>query len=201
MVDMVATYRAMAGLAQQMKGASFRCFNCELNTGNCPFMEEDPDEQFCDVPKLLQSTMDTMLYQEELLKKATGITWQDGRPVMPHEEDPAEGQKYNSISDDKLEKVLTKAGVLKERKAAWENDCKRIFVCEALGNPFEIEWWINLCYLRINGTIIPFHWVHETDTWPGDNMRRQLKFQNDPDRWMNPGDIVAILPLEYRQRD
>ena len=201
MIDMVSAYKAMEGLIPQMKGMVHRCHHCELDTGKCPYMEEDQEEQLCHYPRIIEDAMETMMYQEDLLRKATGVTWEDGRPLLPHEEDPAQGQKYNSISDEILENVLTKAGVLKERKAAWENDCKRIFVCEALGNPFEIEWWINLCYLRINGTIIPFHWVHETDTWPGDGIRRELKFQNAPDRWMHPGDIVAILPLEYRKEE
>lgn len=207
MVDMVAVYKALSEL-KDLNPDLIVCRNCELelSTGHCPYrMTEDEgmdiEEHFCKVHQIIQDTMDTIQYQEELLKKATGITWKDGHPVMPHEEESEQKGKYNSIGYDQLKKVLTDAGVLRKCEPAWEYDCERRLFCESVDGPFEIEWWINLCYLKINGTIVPFHWVRITDTWPGNGIRTELKFQNSPDRFMNPGDIVAILPLSYRQKE
>ena len=108
-----------------------------------------------------------------------------------------EERKYNNISKEDLEKVLIKAGVFR----AWEpeppNDISRIVICEALGQMFQIEWWINQCYLLIGHMKMSFHWVRVDTTWPWWEYRRELHFENSPRRPFEPSDLVAVLGIEY----
>jgi hypothetical protein len=110
-----------------------------------------------------------------------------------------EERKYNNIGREELEAVLTKAGVFKGWNEKPENDISRIAHCEALGQKFDIEWWINQCYLKIGHMQMMFHWVRVDTTWPWYQYRTELHFENSIRRWMEPGDIVAVLGIEYHK--
>ena len=110
-----------------------------------------------------------------------------------------EEQKYNSISKEALQAVLQKAGVFKGWEKEPANDIPRIAYCEALGMEFEIEWWINLCYLRIGHMQMGFHYVRVDTTWPWHEYRTELHFENSIRRPLEPADTVAVLGIEYRQ--
>ena len=107
-----------------------------------------------------------------------------------------EERKYNNISREDLEKVLTNAGVFK----GWDappNDIARIAHCEAPGQKFDIEWWINQCYLKIGHMQMMFHWVRVGGTWPWYQYRTELHFENRPFRPLEDNDTVAVLGIEY----
>ena len=108
-------------------------------------------------------------------------------------------QKYNNISREDLEKVLIAAGVFKgwnTPEAAY--DIARIAHCEALGLKFDVEWWINQCYLIIGNMRMLFHWVRIDTTWPWHEYQRELHFENSLNLIGNPA-IVAVLGIEYRE--
>ena len=108
-------------------------------------------------------------------------------------------QKYNNISREDLEKVLIAAGVFKgwnTPEAAY--DIARIAHCEALGLKFDVEWWINQCYLVIGNMRMLFHWVRIDTTWPWYEYQRELHFENSLNLTGNPA-IVAVLGIEYSE--
>ena len=109
-----------------------------------------------------------------------------------------EERKYNNIGREELEAVLTKAGVFKGWNEQPENDISRIAHCEALGQKFDIEWWINQCYLVIGNMRMLFHWVRIDTTWPWYEYQRELHFENSLNLAGNPA-IVAVLGIEYRE--
>ena len=108
-----------------------------------------------------------------------------------------EERKYNNISKEDLEKVLIKAGVFRAWAPEPPNDISRIVICEALGQMFQIEWWINQCYLLIGHMKMPFHWVRVDTTWPWWEYRRELHFENSLRRPFEPSDLVAVLGIKY----
>ena len=61
--------------------------------------------------------------------------------------EPKTERKYNCITREELEKVLTDAGVFKGWIEPDQYGYCRKAQCDALGQEFEIEWWCNQCYL------------------------------------------------------
>ena len=108
-----------------------------------------------------------------------------------------EEREYNSIGKETLQDVLQKAGVFKGWEAVPACECARIAYCEALGQEFEIEWWINQCYLRIGHMQMMFHWVRVDTTGPWLEYKRELHFENSLRRPFEPSDLVAVLGIEY----
>ena len=108
-------------------------------------------------------------------------------------------RKYNNISKEDLEKVLIKAGVFRAWEPERPNDISRIVTCEALGQIFQIEWWINQCYLRIGHMQMMFHWVRVDTTWPWWEYKRELHFENSLRRPFESSDLVAVLGIEYSE--
>ena len=107
--------------------------------------------------------------------------------------------RYSGTEGPLTYPVLTKAGVFKGWNEQPENDISRIAHCEALGQKFDIEWWINQCYLKIGHMQMMFHWVRVDTTWPWYQYRTELHFENSIRRWMEPGDTVAVLGIEYHK--
>ena len=116
--------------------------------------------------------------------------------------EPSTERKYNCITREELEKVLTDAGVFKGWIEPDQYGYCRTAQCEALGQEFEIEWWCNQCYLKIGNAQILFLWCYEDTTWPGYNWKRELFFANKPcGGWLHGHEqIVALIPTEWRKK-
>jgi hypothetical protein len=96
------------------------------------------------------------------------------------------------IAREELEQLLSKSDGIKI--IGWINPDKygfaRDFKFLVKDKEYIIEWWTNLCELKVDGLIIPFTNVYLDDTWPN-NSKLNLQFYN------GKSSPCAILPVEF----
>jgi len=87
---------------------------------------------------------------------------------------------YNLLNNNKNIELLPSEDI--------SGEFDRVLKFYALDKYYEIEWWINLCYLHIDGVQVLFHRCNIDGCWPN-YYKNNLNFYYNNDK-------IAVLPIE-----